>query len=213
MPKARNIGHIRAFVVISTWPLHDCRRNSVDHGTQPLGPEDHVPHAVVAVHHREPARCGDPGAEPAERQLERRVRIGRDGAVDAVVTRQLRGGGRGARVRTREESTGHALRVHGVDARQRGGQLLGERRTRRGVLVVAQELPRDGLPGDEVHDEGRAESVGLPGAPGGRSRRGAAPGRGSCSTRSRCSSPRRCSRASGRRRRGRSSGRCPRHPS
>lgn len=28
MPKARNIGHIRAFVVISTWPPHDCRRNS-----------------------------------------------------------------------------------------------------------------------------------------------------------------------------------------
>src|SRR4030095_10436247 len=42
-----------------------------------------------------------------------------------------------------------------------------------------------------------------------RSRRRAAPGRRSCSTRSRCSSPRPCSRASGRRRRGRSSGWCP----
>ena len=52
-----------------------------------------------------------------------------------------------------------------MDAHQRRRQLLGEHVARLRVLGVAQEPARDGLAGDEVHDEGRAEALALVRAP------------------------------------------------
>src|SRR5947208_15325858 len=57
----------------------------VEHGAQALGTEDDVADAEVAVHQGLGAWRGRRGREPAERQLERRVRIERDRAVELPV--------------------------------------------------------------------------------------------------------------------------------
>src|SRR5213078_1015541 len=67
----------------------------VEDGAQALGTEDDVADAEVAVHEGLGARRGRRSREPAERQLERRVRIERDGAVELLVARELGAGGRG----------------------------------------------------------------------------------------------------------------------
>src|SRR5204863_3103124 len=51
------------------------RELPVENGTQALGPEDDVAESVVAVHDGERARRRTAGREPAERELERRMRI------------------------------------------------------------------------------------------------------------------------------------------
>src|SRR4029453_18415085 len=55
----------------------------VDYGAQPVGTDDDVADAVVAVHDRAPGRARDAGAEPAEREFERGVGMGGDGAGGA----------------------------------------------------------------------------------------------------------------------------------
>src|SRR2546427_9248720 len=55
------------------------------------------------------ARRGRRRGEPAQRQLERRVGIERDGAVELLVAREL--GGRGRRVRRRPRQEGELRRA------------------------------------------------------------------------------------------------------
>src|SRR5262249_36110607 len=99
---------------------------------------------------RRPAR-----REPAEGQLERRMRIGRDRAIDLLVARELGGRWRLVRRWTGEERQLWQARIDPVDAGARIGELRGQRRTRGRVLRSAQQPTRQRLPLDEVHDEER----------------------------------------------------------
>src|SRR2546426_9176288 len=57
----------------------------VDHRPEAFGAEDHVAHAVVAVHERGRRGRRYAGREPAEAELEGGMRIGGDGAEDLLV--------------------------------------------------------------------------------------------------------------------------------
>src|SRR2546427_13219561 len=65
------------------------------------------------------ARPGRRRGEPAQRQLERRVGIERDGAVELLVARELGGRGRRVRRRPRQEGELRRARVEGVDTGDR----------------------------------------------------------------------------------------------
>jgi hypothetical protein len=63
--------------------------------------------------------------------------VGRRDAVDVQPARQLGGGRRRALGRRREERERRIADVHAVNADERRSQLLGQRRPRRRVLLVA----------------------------------------------------------------------------
>src|SRR5262249_15651139 len=119
-----------------------------------LGPEDHVADPVIPMHDGERPRARPPWLEPAKRELERGMRIGRDRAVDLLVAGELgRGGGLAAGGPGGEgEARAGGGRGGGLRGGERGGQgLRGER-----ILGVAEEPPRQRLAVDEIRDEERA---------------------------------------------------------
>ena len=136
-----------------------CASSQSSISAQSLRAEEHVADAEVAVHERAPvgwSPCRRDGllAQPAERQLERRVRLRRDRAEDLLVALDLVRGRRDARRRRRQLRRGRASRAGcGGSAPARAPSCARQRRARVGVHVFAQQPARQRLAFDAPHEE------------------------------------------------------------
>src|SRR2546421_141462 len=122
-----------------------------------VGPYDKVAGAVIAVDQSDPIGVRKVPAQPAQPQLQGRVRLAQavELRLEAVELGARRGPGVGGPRQKRE-----LRRVKAVDPCQVRGDLLDQDRPDGGVLRLRDQPPPNGLPVQGLHDEGGASRSG-----------------------------------------------------
>ena len=121
----------------------------IQHRPQPVGTDQEVAGAEVAVHRHPPAGRQPVGLEPAHAELERRPGLAQRVEEGERVPKRVPG-----------RQSLDRRRIDGVDGRQGPGALLRQRLARPGPFGVTQDLARDGLPLQALdHQPARAQPV------------------------------------------------------